>query len=129
MLPALKRWHTQNRTVAIFSSGSVWAQKLLFTHTTAGDLTKYLSAYFDTTIGTKTDPASYGRIARTLEVLPTEIVFISDIVAELNGAQAAGLRAVLCKRPGNHPQPESAYNIIQTFDDVLPDLKSGFGIR
>ena len=127
--PALERWQAQNRTLAIFSSGSVLAQKLLFAHTTAGDLTKFLSAYFDTTIGTKTDPASYVRIARTVEVLPTEIVFISDIVAELNGAQAAGLRAVLCKRPGNHPQPESAYNIIQTFDDVLPDLKSGFGIR
>ena len=126
--PALKRWHAQNRTVAIFSLGSVLAQKLLFAHTTAGDLTKFLSAYFDTTIGTKTDPASYVRIARTLELLPTEIIFISDVVSELNGAQASGLRALLCKHPGNHPQPESAYNIIQTFDDVLPDLKSGFGI-
>ena len=126
---ALKRWHAQNRTVAIFSSGSVVAQKLLFAHTTAGDLTKFLSAHFDTTIGTKTDSASYGRIARSLELLPTEIVFISDVVSELNGAQAAGLRALLCKRPGNHPQPESAYSIIQTFDDVLPDLKSRFGIR
>jgi enolase-phosphatase E1 len=117
--PALKRWHAQNRTVAIFSSGSVLAQKLLFAHTTAGDLTMFLSAYFDTTNGAKTDPASYERIARTLELLPTEIVFISDVVSELGGAQAAGLRALLCKRPGNHPQPENAYNIIQTFDDVL----------
>ena len=121
--PALKRWHEQRRTVAIFSSGSVLAQKLLFAHTTAGDLTKFLSAYFDTTIGTKTDPASYGSIARTLELLPTEIVFVSDVVSELNGAQDAGLRVLLCKRPGNHLQPESAYNIIQTFDGVLPDLE------
>jgi methionine salvage enolase-phosphatase E1 len=56
-----------------------------------------------------------------LECLPAEVVFISDVVCELNGAQAAGLHVLLCKRPGNHPQPENAYNIIQTFDDVLPD--------
>jgi methionine salvage enolase-phosphatase E1 len=56
-----------------------------------------------------------------LECPPAEIVFISDVVSELNGAQAAGLHVLLCKRPGNHPQPENAYNIIQTFDDVLPD--------
>lgn len=127
--PALKRWHAQSRAVAIFSSGSVLAQKLLFAHTTAGDLTKFLSGYFDTTIGTKTDPASYGKIARTLERLPTEIVFISDVVSELNGAQAAGFHALLCKRPGNHPQPENAYEIIHTFDGVLPDLKSDSGSR
>src|SRR5262245_37372049 len=54
--PALKRWHAQNRSIAIFSSGSVLAQELLFTYTTLGDLTRYLSAYFDTTIGKKTDP-------------------------------------------------------------------------
>jgi enolase-phosphatase E1 len=119
--PALTRWRAQNRRLAIFSSGSVLAQKLLFAHTTAGDLTNFLSAYFDTTTGTKTDPASYRQIARKLECQPAEIVFISDAVSELNGAQVAGLHVLLCKRPGNHPQPKNAYNIIQTFDDVLPD--------
>jgi enolase-phosphatase E1 len=119
--PALKRWKAQNRTLAIFSSGSVLAQRLLFAHTTAGDLTEFLSEYFDTTIGTKTLAASYGKIARKLECSPTEIVFISDAVSELDGAQAAGLHALLCKRRGNHPQPKNAYNIIETFDDVLPD--------
>ena len=117
--PALTRWRAQNRRLAIFSSGSVLAQKLLFAHTTAGDLTNFLSAYFDTTTGTKTDPASYRQIARKLECQPAEIVFISDVVAELNGAQAAGLHALLCKRPGNHPQPENAYNIIRAFDNIL----------
>ena len=120
--PALKRWRAQGMTLAIFSSGSVLAQKLLFAHTTAGDLTKFLSVYFDTTIGTKTDPASYGKIATTLECKPAEIVFISDVVSELNAAQVAGLRSILCKRPGNHPQPENVYKTIQTFDDLLPEL-------
>lgn len=118
--PALKRWQGQNRAIAIFSSGSVLAQKLLFSHTTAGDLTRFLSAYFDTTIGTKTDPASYEKIAKMLERSPAEIVFISDVVSELDGAEAAGLRAVLCKRPGNHPQPENAHNVIRTLNQLFP---------
>jgi len=118
--PALKRWRGQNRTIAIFSSGSVLAQKLLFSHTTAGDLTRFLSAYFDTTIGTKTDPASYEKIAKMLERSPAEIVFISDVVSELDGAAAAGLRAVLCRRPGNHPQPENAHNVIRTLNELFP---------
>jgi enolase-phosphatase E1 len=118
--PAFKRWQGQNRTIAIFSSGSVLAQKLLFSQTTAGDLTRFLSAYFDTTIGTKTDPDSYEKIAKMLERSPAEIVFISDVVSELDGAEAAGLRALLCKRPGNHPQPENAHNVIRTLNEIFP---------
>jgi enolase-phosphatase E1 len=118
--PALKRWQGQSRTIAIFSSGSILAQKLLFANTTAGDLTRFLSAYFDTTVGTKTDPASYEKIAKKLECSPAEIVFISDVVSELDGAEAAGFQALLCKRPGNHPQPENAHNVIRTLSELFP---------
>ncbi len=117
--PALKRWQGQNRTIAIFSSGNVLAQKLLFAHTTAGDLTRFLSAYFDTTIGTKTDSTSYEKVAKLLERSPAEIVFISDVVRELDGAEAAGLQAFLCERPGNHPQPKNSYTVIRTFDELF----------
>jgi len=117
--PAFKRWQAQNRTIAIFSSGSILAQKLLFAHTAAGDLTRFLSAYFDTTIGTKTDSASYEKISRILQHSPAKIIFISDVVRELDGAEAAGLRAFLCERPGNHPQPENSHRIIRTFDELL----------
>jgi enolase-phosphatase E1 len=117
--PALKRWQGQNRTIAIFSSGSVLAQKLLFAHTPAGDLTRFLSAYFDTTIGTKTDCVSYEKISRMLERSPAEIIFISDVVRELDMAEAAGLQALLCERPGNHPQPENSYRVIRTFDELF----------
>jgi len=117
--PALKRWQEQNRTIAIFSSGSVLAQKLLFAHTAAGNLTRFLSAYFDTTIGTKTDSASYEKIANLLERSPAEIVFISDVVLELDWAESAGLQALLCERPGNHPQPEHSHGVIRTFDELF----------
>jgi len=118
--PALKRWQKQNRTIAIFSSGSVLAQKLLFAHTTAGDLTRFLSAYFDTTIGTKTDAASYEKIAKKLERSSAEIDFVSDVVSELDGAEAAGFHVLLCERPGNHPQPENAHNVIRIFSELFP---------
>jgi len=119
--PAFQLWQGQNRTIAIFSSGSVLAQRLLFAHTAAGDLTRFISAYFDTTIGTKIHSASYEKIAKMLERSPAELVFISDVVRELEGAEAAGLQGVLCERPGNRPQPENSYKVIRTFDQLFPN--------
>ena len=118
--PALKRWHEQKRAVSVFSSGSVLAQTLLFRHTTAGDLTQYLSSYFDTTVGGKTDPGSYQKIAGELHSSMLEIVFISDVTNELDAAKAAGLQTLLCLRPGNRPQPANAYESIQSFAEVCP---------
>jgi enolase-phosphatase E1 len=116
--PALKRWREQERTVSIFSSGSIVAQKLLFGHTTAGDLTQYLSFYFDTTLGSKTDPGSYQNIAAVLESSMPETVFISDVTSELDAAKAAGLQTLLCLRPGNRPQPTNTYESIRSFAEV-----------
>lgn len=101
--PAFARWARQNKIICIYSSGSALAQKLLFGHTTAGDLTDYISRYFDTTIGQKVEAGSYRRIADELQMVPTEIVFISDVIAELDAARAAGMRTVLALRPGNRP--------------------------
>src|SRR5262245_25280116 len=38
---SLERWHARGVDIRIFSSGSILAQRLLFSTTTAGDLTKY----------------------------------------------------------------------------------------
>ncbi len=119
--PALTRWRQRNKEICIFSSGSVLGQKLLFAHTTAGDLTKFLFRYFDTTTGAKTDPESYRRIAADLERPSSEIIFVSDVVAELDAAQSAGLGTLLCVRPGNRPQPDMhRYTVIHTFDELFP---------
>jgi enolase-phosphatase E1 len=117
---ALRRWHAQQRTTCIFSSGSAMAQRLLFANSVEGDLTPYLSAFFDTTIGAKNETQSYRRIADTLQRLPAEIVFISDVTAELDAARAAGLQTLLCHRPGNRPQPENTHPTIHSFDQFLP---------
>jgi enolase-phosphatase E1 len=115
--PALERWHSLGHTIAIFSSGSVEAQQLLFAHTTQGDFSPLLSHYFDTTTGPKKQASSYTAIAAKLNMLPSEIVFVSDIVEELDAARAAGFASRLALRPGNAPQPASAHKPIHTFDE------------
>lgn len=117
---AFRRWQEQGRTMAIFSSGSVLAQRLLFAHTSSGDLTPRIMGYFDTTTGPKTDSASYRRIALTLQRQPHEIVFISDTAAELDAAESAGFQVLLCERAGNQPQPPNRYPRIYSFENLLP---------
>jgi len=117
--PALERWHKAGLKVSIFSSGSALAQELLFAHTSAGDLTPRLGQYFDTTIGPKTAADSYRHIAMVLAVPPARVLFISDVVAELEAARAAHMRTLLNLRPGNHPQPATeAHPTIETFDEI-----------
>ena len=118
--PAMKHWHKQGKRICIYSSGSVLAQKLLFAHTVSGDLTPLLSGYFDTTVGAKADADSYRRIATNLQLPPEEIVFISDVIAELNAAHAAGLQGILSLRPGNRPQsPSDLFKTIHTFTELV----------
>jgi enolase-phosphatase E1 len=117
--PAFERWHKAELNLSIFSSGSVLAQKLLFAHTEAGNLTKFLDRYFDTTTGPKADAESYRRIAAELHRAPAETLFISDVVAELDAARLAGLKTLLCVRPGNHPQTQThTHESIQTFAEI-----------
>ncbi len=120
VLPAFRRWRAQGRTIAIFSSGSVLAQKLLFAHSTAGDLTRYIGAYFDTTTGAKKDQQSYRRIAAALGQLPADVLFCSDVVGELDAARQAGLVTALCIRPGSVTPDNVPHRVVRTFDDLFP---------
>lgn len=104
----LRRWHDAGHRLAVYSSGSVPAQKLLFAHTDAGDLTPLFDAFFDTEAGPKREAASYGRIAAALGAAPGDIVFLSDVVPELDAAREAGLRTVLLDRREDYPQPRDA---------------------
>lgn len=118
---ALQRWRNQQRRIYIYSSGSVLAQRLLFAHTAAGDLTSLIDGYFDTSIGGKKEAASYGRIAQALQVNPAEMLFISDVSAELEAAHHAGLQTLLSLRPGNPAQDQlGGGRVVTTFDEVLP---------
>jgi enolase-phosphatase E1 len=117
--PAIERWVETGVSVNIFSSGSVLAQKLLFAHTDAGDLTKFIHRYFDTGVGKKNNSESYRTIAETLSIPAAEILFVSDVITELNGAADAGMRTALCLRPGNAPQElTSGHDSIHSFDEI-----------
>lgn len=105
--PALRAWHAAGHPLAVYSSGSVPAQKLLFAHTDAGDLVPLLSAFFDTEVGGKRDAGSYRAIAERLGTAPGAILFLSDVVAELDAAREAGLRTVLVDRRQDYPQPRT----------------------
>ncbi|MBN9295300.1 MAG: acireductone synthase [Flavobacteriia bacterium] len=90
VLPCFEAWKNAGLNIGIFSSGSVEAQILLFKYSTSGDLTKYLSDYFDTKTGMKRDPETYRIIAEKLKVNPSEILFLSDIKEELEAADVNG---------------------------------------
>jgi enolase-phosphatase E1 len=101
----LQRWHTLGLPLYVYSSGSVPAQKLFFGHSDAGDLTGLFSGWFDTEIGGKREVDSYARIAQALGLAGHEILFLSDVVEELNAARLAGMRTVLVDRLEDYPQP------------------------
>ncbi|MDX2226136.1 MAG: acireductone synthase [Verrucomicrobiae bacterium] len=101
--PALQRWKKSGLLLTVYSSGSVAAQQLLFRHSVAGDLTPFFSNYFDTTSGPKREPASYRHIAATLALPAADILFLSDVVEELDAAHDAGLQTLQLVRPGTPP--------------------------
>lgn len=96
----LREWHAAGHRIHVYSSGSIAAQKLYFAHTGEGDLTPLLDGYFDTTTGGKREADSYKAIAAHIGVAPADIVFLSDIEAELEAAENAGLRTFWLTRDG-----------------------------
>jgi enolase-phosphatase E1 len=117
---AFERWNQQGKSINIFSSGSILAQKLIFTHTDCGDLTPLITAHFDTTTGPKKEAESYRKIAAALCKLPEEVLFLSDSVAELDAARAAGMETVLSARPENPEPGPHGHRVIRSFDEVFP---------
>ncbi len=117
--PALERWRRSGKTIAIFSSGSIQAQRNLFANTTTGDLSPFLSGYFDTTTGPKREAQSYRRIAATLRQEPRDMLFISDVPAELDAARETGMRTTLCVRGDLSPEdPDTGHPRIRSFAEL-----------
>ncbi len=117
---AFERWRRQNRSICIYSSGSVLAQQNLFRTTASGDLTSYISAFFDTSVGVKTEGESYKKIADLFKLAPHQFLFISDAVKEIEAAQSVGMQALLCDRDSRASLPTTE-RVIRSFENVLPD--------
>jgi len=96
----LQAWRAAGYALGIYSSGSVHAQRLYFSHTEAGDLTPLFSFFFDTTIGPKKEADSYTRILQHVGLAGSEVLFLSDVEAELDAARATGMRTCQLVRPG-----------------------------
>jgi enolase-phosphatase E1 len=116
--PALERWTRAGIGIGIFSSGSVLAQKLLFANSTVGDLTTFLRWYFDTTVGPKVEAASYSRIVDALRTPAEHMLFISDVVKELDAARQAGLQTIQCVRPPMAPPEPGSCQAIDSFEQL-----------
>lgn len=112
----LRAWQKAGIDLYVYSSGSVHAQRLLFGHTEYGDLTPLFSGYFDTRIGAKTETESYRRIRQKIDRPAGEILFLSDVAAELDAARAAGMQTTQLVRddhtaPGEHPVAHDFHGI------------------
>jgi enolase-phosphatase E1 len=122
---AFERWRRQKREVCIYSSGSILAQQLLFSTAKLGNLTPYITTFFDSNIGTKTEIESYRKIAESLGRIPRDFLFVSDAKEEIEAAYDADMQVILCDRVNNkHLQiPSSnAKKVISSFDEIFPDL-------
>lgn len=120
--PALDKWNKLGLEVRIYSSGSIHAQRLFFGHTIAGDLLPQFRGHYDTTTGPKKEASSYTQIAADIGLPPAEILFLSDIPAELDAAAAAGMQTGLVKRPGNaEVASDVAHAAITNFAEIEVD--------
>lgn len=113
---SFSEWRKKGCRLAIYSSGSVTAQQLVFRYTPYGNLLPLIDAFFDTRVGPKQDMNSYGKILKELGAKASEALFISDAHAELDAASLAGFSVALAVRPGNSPQANPLnYHVVQSF--------------
>jgi enolase-phosphatase E1 len=115
---ALAAWRAAGLRLRVFSSGSVKAQQLLFSHTEHGDLTPLFEGFHDTTTGPKREPGSYTAIATAYGLPAGKILFLSDVREELDAAAAAGMRTGLLVRPGNRPAEPGPHVVYREFGEL-----------
>jgi enolase-phosphatase E1 len=122
--PAFERWRRQKREVCTYSSGSVLAQQLLFSTTKFGNLTPFITAFFDSNIGAKTEIESYRKIAESIGRIPRDFLFVSDTKEEVGAAYDADMQVILCDRVNGHlqiPRSPNAKKVTSSFDEIFAD--------
>lgn len=113
----LKKWHAAGIQLYVYSSGSVYAQKLLFGHTEYGDLNNLFSGHFDTTIGAKQAADSYRHILAQLDLAGEQVLFLSDVEQELVAANEAGMQTYWLVRDAA-PKQEEKFRQVATFNEI-----------
>lgn len=118
VVPVLRTWRAAGVRLYVYSSGSEAAQKQLFTHLPDGDVTALFSGFFDTTVGGKRAAGSYRTIATAIGLPATELLFLSDVGAELDAAWNSGWRTCQVLRDGDGAAPSLGHEQARDFDDV-----------
>jgi enolase-phosphatase E1 len=113
----LRRWHEAGLSIYVYSSGSVQAQELLFRHSDAGDLTPLFAGYFDTRVGPKREQHSYAAIAKNIGLAPGNILFLSDVAAELDAAAAADMQTIQLVR--DDAVERGRHRTVHDFDEII----------
>ncbi|KAF7487823.1 Enolase-phosphatase E1 [Sarcoptes scabiei] len=112
-----QRWRSMGIKIGIYSSGSIEAQKLLFSTTQFGDLNSFIQYNFDTNIGSKMDPQSYYKIAEKVNLSPSEILFLTDIIQEAEAAHKTMMNVFVVERDTNLNQ-SNGFKTIESFEDI-----------
>lgn len=113
----LQKWRRQGRRLYIYSSGSIHAQQLFFGHSDAGDLLHLFEGHFDTTIGPKRETGSYRAIANAIGLPADQILFLSDMVEELDAARGAGMQTIQLARDDS--AVTGAHTVAHDFDGIV----------
>ncbi|MGE4260697.1 acireductone synthase [Shewanella sp.] len=115
-IEAIKQYRAQGLRVYSFSSASVEAQKLLFSHSDGGDLTELFNGHFDTRTGSKLDKQAYSNILNTISLAPKQVLFVSDLLGELKAAAAAGMQT--CQMVRDSSVKTGDYRQIHSFSEL-----------
>ena len=114
----LDSWKHKGITLAVYSSGSIQAQKLLYTHSNEGDITDRFNHWFDTRTGPKLSHQSYTIIAKKLGIQSNEVLFISDHPGECDAARHSGMNTRFCLREGNPHQDPGDHAVVQELCNI-----------
>ncbi|KAM5272235.1 enolase-phosphatase E1 [Ctenodactylus gundi] len=121
VVPAVRKWREAGMKVYIYSSGSVEAQKLLFGHSTEGDILELVDGHFDTKIGHKVESESYRKIASSIGCSTNNILFLTDVTGEASAAEEADVHVAVVVRPGNAgltDDEKTYYTLITSFSEL-----------
>jgi enolase-phosphatase E1 len=114
----LLEWYKNGLKIYIYSSGSINAQKLLFGHSSYGDLNYLFSGNFDTEVGSKKEFESYREITEIIKFKANEIIFLSDNSDELKAAKESGMHVIKLARPEDRIESDINYLSVKNFQEI-----------
>ncbi|OWF38384.1 Enolase-phosphatase E1 [Mizuhopecten yessoensis] len=121
--PVITQLIDEGVSVYVYSSGSIEAQKQLFSHVEEGDISDLFTDFFDTTIGSKTDDSSYTAISEKIHVDPSQILYLTDNPKEGAAAMQAGFKIALVNREKKNPlitkQDHCDFLVISSFGELF----------